>query len=220
MKRPSKPKSRVLAPRAARPIKPSSDRLLADVRGLIEAARQHVAQAVNSTLVTLYWHIGRRVHEDILHQQRAEYGKQIVSTLSKQLTLEYGSGYSRPNLFRMAPVAEAFPDENTVSALRRQLSSEYGCDNSSPVFAGRRPCRSPSPGHRPGDRSPLLPICRPNGPRVRRTVGPLGRQHRFDSSNFPRAMPWAGRTAPLRGRHGIAAKSSRRRKMPNGERNK
>ena len=146
--------------------------------------------------------------------------EQIVNALRTQLTAEYGRGFNRPGLFRTIRFAEVFPDENTVSALRRQLSSEYGRDNSSPDTAGRRPCRSPSPGHRPGDRSQLLPICRPNGPRVRRTVGPLCRKHRFDSSNFPRAMLWAGRTAPLRGRQGIAVKSSRRRKMSSGERSK
>ena len=255
MKQPGKPKPRKLTPRNRRPIA-VEDRLLADVRELIEAARQHVAQAVNSTLVTLYWHVGRRIQQDVLEAGRAAYGEQIVATLSRQLTTEYGRGFdcrnlfymirfaeafpeeqivnalrtqltaeygrgfNRPGLFRTIRFAEVFPDENTVSALRRQLSSEYGRDNSSPDTAGRRPCRSPSPGHRPGDRSQLLPICRPNGPRVRRTVGPLGRKHRFDSANFPGAMPWAGRTVPLRGRQGIAVKSSRRRKMSSGERSK
>ena len=61
MKKPSKPKSRALLSRASRPSRPPADRLLADVRELIEAARQHVAQTVNSTLVTLYWHVGRRI---------------------------------------------------------------------------------------------------------------------------------------------------------------
>jgi hypothetical protein len=122
MKRPSKPKSRVLSPRASRPIAPSADRLLADVRELIETARQHVAQTVNSVLVALYWRIGCRIREDILHQQRAEYGKQIVSTLSKQLTSEYGRGYSEPNLSRMMRLAEAFPDERILSTLSKELS--------------------------------------------------------------------------------------------------
>jgi hypothetical protein len=53
---------------------------------------------------------------------RAEYGGQIVSALSKQLTAEYGRGFSRHNLFRMIQFAEAFPDEQIVSSLMRQLS--------------------------------------------------------------------------------------------------
>jgi DUF1016 N-terminal domain len=55
--------------------------LLADVRGLILAAREQVARAVDSGLVTLYWHIGRRIRRDILKEKRAEYGAKIVSAL-------------------------------------------------------------------------------------------------------------------------------------------
>ena len=68
------------------------DRLLSDIRGLIEQARQQVAWTVNSAMVSLYWHIGTRIRADVLHEQRTEYGEQIVSTLSKQLTLEIGRG--------------------------------------------------------------------------------------------------------------------------------
>ena len=96
--------------------------LLADVRGLIEDARQDVARAVNSTLVTLYWRIGRRILHDILKEKRADYGGQIVSALGRQLALEFGSGFSEKSLRHMIRFAEAFPDEEIVSALRRQLS--------------------------------------------------------------------------------------------------
>jgi hypothetical protein len=87
-----------------------ADRLLGDIRALIEAAREQTARAVNSALVGLYWHIGKRIREDILHEQQAGYGEQIVSALSKQLTAEYGRGYSKPNLSRMMRLAEAFQD--------------------------------------------------------------------------------------------------------------
>ncbi len=56
-----------------------------------------------------------------MHEQRAEYGEQIVSTLSKQLTVEYGRGFGRRNLFRMMQFAEFFPDQQIVSALSAQL---------------------------------------------------------------------------------------------------
>ena len=62
-------------------------------------------------MVGLYWHIGKRIREDILHEQRAEYGEQIVSTLSQQLTVEYGRGFTANLLLRMIQFAEAFPDE-------------------------------------------------------------------------------------------------------------
>jgi hypothetical protein len=53
----------------------SADRLLSDVRGLIEQARQQVARTVNSAMAALYWQIGKRIREDVLHEQRAEYGR-------------------------------------------------------------------------------------------------------------------------------------------------
>lgn len=121
MKKPPKSKSRALSPRTSRSVAHVADRLLADVRELIEAARQHVAREVNASMVLLYWHIGKRVREDILHEQRAQYGKRIVATLSKQLTSDYGRGYSTPNLSRMMRLAEAFPDERIVATLSQQL---------------------------------------------------------------------------------------------------
>lgn len=70
----------------------------------------------------MYWQIGRRIREDVLGNERAEYGKQIVDALSRQLTEEFGRGVSRANLFHMVRFAEVFPDEQIVNALRSQLS--------------------------------------------------------------------------------------------------
>ena len=98
------------------------ERLVGDLRRLIEQSRQQIAQTVNSAIVWLYWNIGKRIREDILGNQRAGYGEQIVSSLSAQLTAEYGRGFSRQNLFRMIQFAEVFPDEEIVSSLMRQLS--------------------------------------------------------------------------------------------------
>jgi len=99
----------------------ASKALLKDLRELIAEARQDVARQVNSALVLLYWRIGQRIRQDILKEKRAEYGEQIVATLSKQLVVEFGNGYSRPNLFRMIRFAEVFPDEQIVSTVSRQL---------------------------------------------------------------------------------------------------
>jgi hypothetical protein len=96
--------------------------LLSDVRRLIESARERVAVAVNSELVLLYWQIGKRVREDVLRERRAEYGKGIVSALSRHLVADYGSGFAEKTIRHMVQFAEAFPDEEIVSALRRQLS--------------------------------------------------------------------------------------------------
>jgi predicted nuclease of restriction endonuclease-like (RecB) superfamily len=73
-------------------------------------------------MVGLYWSIGRGIREDVLHEKRAEYGEQIVAALSKQLTAEYGRGFSRSNLFYMIQFAEAFPGAEIVQTLSGQLS--------------------------------------------------------------------------------------------------
>jgi predicted nuclease of restriction endonuclease-like (RecB) superfamily len=112
-----------LSARDGRPRKAgTADRVLDDVRGLIEAARQQVAHAVNAGLITLYWHIGRRIRQEILGEERAAYGEQIVNSLSRQLTVEYGRGFDRRNLFHMVRFAEVFPNDEIVYALRTQLS--------------------------------------------------------------------------------------------------
>ncbi len=71
----------------------AADRLLGDIRALIEAAREQTARAVNSALVGLYWHIGTRIRQDVLQEKRAEYGERIVTALSSRLTAEYGRGW-------------------------------------------------------------------------------------------------------------------------------
>lgn len=96
--------------------------VLRDIRRLIEAARQRVAVSVNAELSMLHWHIGRRLHREVLGARRADYGQQIVSTVSRQLVEAYGRGFSAKNLHHMLRFAEVFPDEGIVSPLARQLS--------------------------------------------------------------------------------------------------
>ncbi len=100
----------------------SPAKLLEDLRDLIRSVRSGVARAVNSAMALHYWQVGRRIRTDILKSRRAAYGAEIVSTLSRQLSAEFGSGYSRPNLFRMIKFAELFADGEIVSTLSRQLS--------------------------------------------------------------------------------------------------
>lgn len=96
--------------------------LLASVRALIAAARQYVAQSVNTTLVLLYWEVGERLRREVLQEGRAAYGRQAVERLADELTREFGSGYGRANLFHMARFAEAFDDRALVTALAERLS--------------------------------------------------------------------------------------------------
>lgn len=100
----------------------SPDMLFRDVRILIDEARNHVASEYNSAQVLLCWLIGNRINEEILQSERAEYGETIVESLANHLTLSYGKGYSRPNLFRMIRFAKLFPSREIISTLSRQLS--------------------------------------------------------------------------------------------------
>ncbi len=104
------------------PLKtPTTKILLRDLRQLIVEARQDVARSVNSSLVLLYWKVGQRIRKDVLKEMRAGYGEEIVATVSRQLTGEFGSGFAEKSLRRMIQFAEVFSDEQIVATLSRQL---------------------------------------------------------------------------------------------------
>ena len=96
--------------------------LLNDVRQLIEQARAHVASAANSAQTLLYWQVGERIRREVLGEARADYGEQIVSTLSTQLVQAYGQSFGLRSLRRMVQFSEAFPETQIVATLSRQLS--------------------------------------------------------------------------------------------------
>lgn len=93
-----------------------------ELKKLIEQSRQNVALTVNAEITWLYWQVGKRINDEILGNERAEYGKQIVLTLSKQLVAEFGKGWGEKHLRHCLRFAETFQDEAIVSALRRQLT--------------------------------------------------------------------------------------------------
>ena len=90
----------------------STQSLIQDLRQIIEQARGRVAATVNYALSMMYWHIGERINREVLDNKRAEYGKQIVASVARQLREEYGSkGFDEKNIRRMMQFAQAFPDE-------------------------------------------------------------------------------------------------------------
>ncbi len=96
--------------------------LLTDLQQIIDSGKRQVTAQVNSTLTLTYWHIGKRINNDVLQNQRAEYGKQIVKSVSKKLVEQYGKSFEPRNLRRMMQFAELFPDITIVSPLATQLS--------------------------------------------------------------------------------------------------
>ena len=96
--------------------------LIDEIKTIIQEGRQQVAQAINAGLTATYWHIGERIQKDILQNNRAEYGEQVVATLSRHLTEEFGKGWSVAQLRHCLHFAETFPDFQIVYTLCRQLS--------------------------------------------------------------------------------------------------
>ncbi len=72
----------------------ASAQLLDDIRRMITEIRTIAAVTANAGLTMLFWRIGNRINQEILKGKRAEYGTKIVSTVSRQLEIEYGSGFS------------------------------------------------------------------------------------------------------------------------------
>jgi len=89
--------------------------LLGDIRALIEAAHQRAASAINAELTLLFWHIGQRIHTEVLAGQRAGYGEEILSTLAEQLAATTGGASGR----RTCAGWSSSPSRSRMSQLSR-----------------------------------------------------------------------------------------------------
>jgi len=96
-----------------------ANNLFSEIVILIENSQRHVVSIVNSSLTMLFWQVGKKVNENILQNKRAEYGKQIVGTLARQLEEKFGRNFEEKNLRRMMQFAEQFPDSEIVVPLAR-----------------------------------------------------------------------------------------------------
>ena len=96
------------------------DRVYDHIRSVLTEARNRAYQAINSAMVAAYWEIGRViVEEEQQGAQRAEYGKQIIASLSERLRCDFGKGFDRSNLWNMRAFFLGYPK---LDALRRELS--------------------------------------------------------------------------------------------------
>ena len=100
----------------------TGDSLFNELAQIIEDSQRQLVSAAISTLTMLFWQVGQRINQNILQNRRAEYGKQIVSTLSTQLKNKYGKNFELRNVQRMMQFAEQFTDIEIVVPLSRQLS--------------------------------------------------------------------------------------------------
>lgn len=97
-----------------------SNNYINEIKKILKNARQKAYTAVNSVMVEAYWEIGRRIVEEEQNgKERAEYGKEILQNLSKELTEEFGKGYSYRTLREIRQFYLMFSDFEkwrTVSA--------------------------------------------------------------------------------------------------------
>ena len=94
--------------------------LFLTIKEIIIESRNRTFRMVNSALIETYWHIGKTIIEDEQNgKERADYGKNVLKTLAKQLTEEFGKGFDDSNLRNMRAFYKAFP---ICATLRHELS--------------------------------------------------------------------------------------------------
>jgi len=96
--------------------------LLNSIIGLIDQTRHFVAKTVNQELTLLYWNIGKTINEEILKNDRADYGKKLIKNLSEELSSRYGTGFNKRNLHSFIKLNSIFQDLTIVHTVCAQLS--------------------------------------------------------------------------------------------------
>ena len=96
--------------------------LLNELVVLIESSKKRVNRTVNGDLNLLFWHIGKRFNEEILQNNRAEYGKKVVPKIAEKLTAKYGRNFEQKNLRRMMQFANVIKEYEIVEPVARQLT--------------------------------------------------------------------------------------------------
>ena len=89
---------------------------------LVENTKNQVVSQANSSLTTLFWRIGQSINQEILDNKRADYGKEIVVTVSRELVKKFGRSYETKNLRRMIQFSNTFSKYENVVTLSRHLT--------------------------------------------------------------------------------------------------
>lgn len=103
-------------------INSTTSTIVDDIKNIINNGRSAAYAAVNSTMITTYWNIGRRIVEEEQNgNQRAEYGRELIKMLAKELTYEYGSGYSERYLAYFRKFYITIPDLKILQTCLQNL---------------------------------------------------------------------------------------------------
>jgi hypothetical protein len=115
---------------------------IADIKQILEQARTQAYTAVNSAMTQAYWLVGKRIVKEEQHgKKRADYGEEVLLTLSKELSKEFGKGFSYANLRNFRQFYLSFPEDQICYALRSKLTwTHYRLI----MRAGAQRCQSPN----------------------------------------------------------------------------
>ncbi len=107
--------------------------LIEKITRLVENTRNKAAVYLNAETSIMYWQIGNYIESELKQKNKIKYGKQILATLSQELTQKLGKGFSYSALTRMVKVAKTF-DQQNIATLSQQLSWSHlieltGIDN-------------------------------------------------------------------------------------------
>ncbi len=107
-------------------LEKNNDAMIQEIKEVILNSRQKVAYEVNNTMLQAYWNVGRIIVENEQNGNiKAEYGKQIMKDLSKELRKVLGTGFSVSNLFNMRKLYITYPKFQTLSG---KLSWSHYCE--------------------------------------------------------------------------------------------
>lgn len=106
-------------------IESQRSELINKISEIVKRAKDELAKTINTKMVAAYWAIGRYIVEhEQTGKERAEYGSELMSALSKELSLRFGRGFSRSNLQNMRLLYLAYPKSQTLSG---KLSWSHHC---------------------------------------------------------------------------------------------
>lgn len=101
----------------------SNAALIRDLKSIIISGRDAAYKAANKAMILTYWKVGQRIGEEEQRgEQRAEYGKKLISEISDELTAEFGRGFSTRNLMYYRKFYQYFPDQEILNARVQNLT--------------------------------------------------------------------------------------------------